>query len=71
MYRLIKRDVYWNQIRQVCLAIIQGQKIDDDRKLNDAFDKIIDKNGAQVDKNSPLCDKIKIILTIAEKKIGS
>lgn len=64
MYRLIKRDVYWNQIRQVCLAIMQSQKIDDDRNLNDAFDKIIDKN-------SPLCDKINIILTIAEKKIGS
>ena len=71
MYRLIKRDVYWNQIRQVCLAIIQDQKIDDDRNLNDAFDKIIDKNGAQVDKNSPLHDKIKNILSIAEKKIGS
>ena len=69
MYRLIKRDVYWNHIRQVCVAIMQGQKIEDERTLNDAFDKIIDKNGVQVNKNSSLFEKIKIILSIAEKKI--
>jgi hypothetical protein len=39
--------------------------------LNDAFDKIIDKNGAQIDKNTSLYEKMKIILSIAEKKIGS
>jgi hypothetical protein len=70
MYRLIKRDVYWNHVREVCVAIIQGQKIEDERALNDAFDKIIDKNGLQVNKNSSLFEKIKIILTISEKKIG-
>jgi hypothetical protein len=45
--------------------------MDDEHILNDAFDKIIDKNGAQVDKPSSLYEKIKIILSIAEKKIGS
>jgi hypothetical protein len=48
---------------------MQGQKIEDERTLNDAFDKIIDKNGVQVNKNSSLFEKIKIILSIAEKKI--
>jgi hypothetical protein len=71
MHRLIKRDLYWTHVRQICIAIIQDQKIDDDYILNDAFDKIIDKNGAQIDKNSSLYEKMKTILSIAEKKIGS
>ena len=71
MYRLIKRDLYWTHVRQICIAIIQDQKIDDEHVLNDTFDKIIDKNGAQIDKNSSLYEKMKIILSIAEKKIGS
>lgn len=71
MHRLIKRDLYWTHVRQICIAIIQDQKIDDEHILNDTFDKIIDKNGAQMDKNSSLYEKMKIILSIAEKKIGS
>jgi len=71
MHRIIKRDLYWTHVRQICIAIIQDQKMDDEHILNDAFDKIIDKNGAQVDKPSSLYEKIKIILSIAEKKIGS
>lgn len=71
MHRLIKRDLYWTHVRQICIAIIQDQKIDDEHVLNDTFDKIIDKNGAQIDKNSSLYEKMKIILSIAEKKIGS
>jgi ABC-type branched-subunit amino acid transport system substrate-binding protein len=71
MYRQIKRDLYWNQVRQICLTIIQSQKKDDDRSVNEVLNKIIEKNGVQVDKNVTLQEKTKTILSIAEKIIGS
>jgi hypothetical protein len=71
MYRQIKRDLYWNQVRQICLTIIQSQKKEDDPSVNELMDKIIEKNGVQVDKSITLQEKTYAILSIAEKKIGS
>lgn len=71
MYRQIKRDLYWNQVRQICLSVIQSYNKENESALNDISDKIIDKNGLQVDKSGSLQDKTKAILSIAEKLIGS
>lgn len=71
MYRQIKRDLYWNQVRQMCLSVIQSRNKDNECALNDISDKIIDKNGLDVNKTDSLQEKTKAILSIAEKKIGS
>lgn len=71
MYRQIKRDLYWNQVRQMCLSIIQRRRKENDPTMNDISDNIIDKNGLDVDKSDSFKEKTKAILSIAEKKIGS
>jgi hypothetical protein len=71
MYRQIKRDLYWNQVRQICLSVIQNQKTENNTAINDILDKIIDKNDVKVDKSVSLEDKTKAILSMAEKTIGS
>lgn len=71
MYRQIKRDLYWNQVRQICLSVIQSYNKENESALNDISDKIIDKNGLQIEKSLTLQDKTKAILSIAEKRIGT
>jgi len=71
MYRQIKRDLYWNQVRQLCLTLIKSYNKENESELNDISDKIIDKNGLQVDKSGSLQDKTKAILSIAERRIGT
>jgi hypothetical protein len=71
MYRQIKRDLYWNQVRQLCLTLIKSYNKENESALNDISDKIIDKNGLDVDKSGSLHEKTKAILSIAEKRIGT
>jgi hypothetical protein len=70
MHRQIKRDIYWNQIRQICISIIQNQPVEQDSALTAALDKIIDVNGIKIEKTASFTDKTKILLSIAEKKVG-
>jgi len=69
MFRLIKRDVYWCKVREICLSVLQNGKIEDETMMNEAMDKIIDKLNIEIKKDELLYDKIKRVLSIAEKRI--
>jgi len=50
--------------------VLQNGKIEDETMLNEAMDKIIDKLNIEIKKDELLYDKIKRVLSIAEKRIA-